>query len=317
MSTEFDIPQSAPVKKHTKRDRQDQERIEKKRKRILKHDEKSTPPKKKSRSDTHQESGAEIPKFQTSLDTSPFHEQRISLFLSVAPIAQQQPLQAVCAEHLSPLVLTYYPPLRGVIISYRNPRLCNSPNEPTDEEHPLITYARTIDEYGASFVWLTVDFLIFRPQTGDVIEGYINLQNETGIGLVCWNFFNANVDSAHLPRSWKWAMQGTHWKKLEKLKSPGRSADSPERSTASSEEEEQEQQPHTIDERQGFFQDEQGKMVEGAMVFGIKNVETSRTLDAEHGFLSVEGTMSCIKDADLFSYDRLQDPQEKAQSKGV
>ncbi|PBP25479.1 RNA polymerase Rpb7-like domain-containing protein [Diplocarpon rosae] len=44
---------------------------------------------------------------------SPFHLQTSSLYLPLAPVSQKFPLEGICAEHLSPLLLTYYPPFKG------------------------------------------------------------------------------------------------------------------------------------------------------------------------------------------------------------
>src|SRR5450432_1640489 len=57
------------------------------------------------------------------LADSPFHTQTSSIYLPLAPISQRQPLEGICAEHLSPLILTYYPQLSGVILSYSQPRM--------------------------------------------------------------------------------------------------------------------------------------------------------------------------------------------------
>ena len=59
--------------------------------------------------------------------SSPFHIQTSSIYLPLAPISQRQPLEGICAEHLSPLILTFYPPLGGVILSYNNPRISERP----------------------------------------------------------------------------------------------------------------------------------------------------------------------------------------------
>lgn len=65
------------------------------------------------------------------LSESPFRLRTASLYLAVSPIALIKPLEGLCAEHLSPLLLTYYPPLGGVILAYSNPRLSESIDDPS------------------------------------------------------------------------------------------------------------------------------------------------------------------------------------------
>ncbi|TVY54832.1 DNA-directed RNA polymerase I subunit rpa43, partial [Lachnellula suecica] len=122
---------------------------------------------------------------------SPFHLQTSSLFLPLAPVSQKKPLEGLCAEHLSPLILTYYPPLAGVLLSYHNPRLSEKPfgNDGTEE-----VLLQNIDEYAVSWAWVTAEFLLFKPEKGAWLEGYVNLANEGHVGIVCWNLFNASIE---------------------------------------------------------------------------------------------------------------------------
>jgi hypothetical protein len=54
----------------------------------------------------------------------------------LAPISQLHSLAGICAEHLSPLILTYYPPFKGVVLSYSNAQLSKHPDleEEVEEE---------------------------------------------------------------------------------------------------------------------------------------------------------------------------------------
>ena len=64
--------------------------------------------------------------------------------------------------------------------------------------------SRSIDEYGVTFVWLTADFLLFQPRRGVQLEGHITLQNESILGLICYNYFNAGIQRDKLPADWTW-----------------------------------------------------------------------------------------------------------------
>lgn len=121
---------------------------------------------------------------------SPFLQQTTSFYLSLSPCASAFPLEGLCAEHLSPLLLTYYPPLRGIVLAYKNARMSTERPDLSSKDSNSSTVSkkvlsRSIDEYGVTFVWLTADFLLCRPKKGTWIEGFVNLQNESLLGLVC------------------------------------------------------------------------------------------------------------------------------------
>ncbi|KAI9777526.1 MAG: hypothetical protein M1839_008820 [Geoglossum umbratile] len=195
----------------------------------------------------------------------PFYLQKSSLYLPLSPISYSYPLQGICAEHLSPLILTYYPPFHGVIISYSNPTLSeNPPRDSDDTKGPVL--AKSVDEYAASFVWVTADFLIFKPQRNQWIQGWVNLQSEGHIGLVCWNLFNASIERKRLPKEWKWV--GGKAK---------RRADS-ENGTDEGD-----------GEAEGYYVDGSGEKVEGLVEFKVRDCETVRERDK--GFLSIVGTL--------------------------
>lgn len=288
MSKEPDSPQIPKPKKHKKSKTNDVEKNEKKRKRSGSDDLESASHKNKKKHRTKHPIDAtrelSLPsKLQEAPVISPCYQQRSSLYLPLPPIAQKHALEGLCAEHLSPLILTYYPPFHGVIVSYSNAHLST---EPFSNSRPA--YARAIDEYAASFVWLTADFLLFKPQKGDVTEGWINLQNESNIGLLCLNFFNATIERRRLAKGWKWIAGGTKPSKSRKLKKPA------EDSSADSEddmEDTQETEENSLEDAQGYFQDAQGKKIEGLLRFRVKGVETSRGMDRETSFLNIEGTM--------------------------
>ena len=203
---------------------------------------------------------------------TPFHLQTLSLYVTLSPISQFHPLRGICAEHLSPLILTYHPALQGVVLSYHSPRLSESPEHLSHGE-TKISLAKSIDEYAVSFIWVTAEFLVFRPQRNAWLEGWINLQNEGHIGLVCWNLFNASIERKRLPDDWKWkgAVKNPVKEKLKDDEAGGETAAS--------------------GGNEGYFEDEQGNRVSGTLKFRVKDIETSTSTDREKGFLSIEGTL--------------------------
>lgn len=295
---------------------------DKKRKRTEEHSV-STSPTKKHRSSEITHDSIPIEETQQELDiaeetlqakdtveASPFFEQTSSLYLPLSPICQQYPLQGICAEHLSLLILNYYPPLDGVVLSYSNPKLSSTPPESSDddrdeEEGPVL--AQCVDEYAASFVWVTVEFLVFRPRRGCRIEGWINLQNEGNIGLVCYNFFSASIERKRLPKEWKWIRGGTGRFGARKSK----------QSAIQGEEEETLQSPRFGDE-DGYFVTGDGKRVEGALTFKVKDMEASRISDREPTFVSIEGTLlSDAEEKELRQQDFIRSQARSSRRLGV
>lgn len=269
-------------KKHGKSKDKDIEKSEKKRKRNAVDEvgiELGSPTKKhRSNGRTKSPRAQSTPKIPPQGEpVSPFHQQTSSFYLPLPPISQKHALQGICAEHISPLILTYYPPFHGVIISYSSARLSNDPQ--TEVSNPA--YARAIDEYAASFIWLTADFVVFKPGRGSVIEGHVNLQSESTIGLLCLNFFNASIERRRIPKEWEWipgGMKATGKRKSKKLA----------RDTISDSDGVAQQD---LEDAEGYFQDQAGKKVEGLLRFRVKKVDTSKSTDRETGFVSIEGTM--------------------------
>jgi DNA-directed RNA polymerase I subunit RPA43 len=210
----------------------------------------------------------------TSTTNSPFHLQTTSLYLPLSPISQSSALTGLCAEHLSPLILTYYPPLRGIVLSYSNVRLSETPSpDSSSTNEPLPVLAKSVDEYAVSFIWATADFLVFRPQKGTWIEGYVNLQNESHLGLVYLNLFSASIPRSYLPKSWKWIEDPSS-------SGPSNPKTAEKRSRGSAEV-----------EGQGHFVDENGNKVDGMVRFRIRDFETQARIESDRGFVSIEGTL--------------------------
>lgn len=279
----------ASSRKHKKqRSTRDVDASAKKRKRSEDLNTSPASPTKKHRSKHPAEDSAVTARISQSLDStdaSPFFQQTSSLYVPLSPICQRQPLQGSCAEHLSPLILTYYPPLNGVVLSYTNTKLSERlPQHEGKEEDPIL--ARSIDEYAVSFIWITADFLLFRPKRDCMIEGWVNLQNEGNLGLVCWNYFNASIERKRLPKEWRWVPGGIgHRSKSQKLKQPATD------SSIETDGGEDTVNVNGVGDEEGHFLDRNGKKVEGMITFRVQNMETSRSADREQGFLSIQGTM--------------------------
>lgn len=293
MSMNIAEPRANPSKSHRKdRDKSDKGGERKRKHKSAGAIESSPTKKQKHRKhrDSHSHQSQQTP--PEAADTSPFQSQTSSLYLPLSPIAQSHPLQGLCAEHISPLILNYYAPFNGVILSFSNPRLSNDGDNPSVTDARQKVFARSYNEYAANFVWLTADFLIFRPEHGSVIEGFINLQNETNIGLVCYNFFSASIERKRLPKDWRWVPGGMSvGKRKKKLKKP-----------ADDEMEVDDEAQGTVDltldfgDVEGHFEDDRGNRIGGVIQFKVHSVDAPRTVDWEYSIVSIQGTLLSEQD---------------------
>lgn len=262
-------------------------KFDRKRKRDIQEEYQTRIKAKKQRATNH--SGSSVSESISVIQASPVEESSLfektySLYLALSPISYLHPLPGLCAEHLSPLILTYYPPFKGVILSYSNVRLSSDPNDTPEHDRSRPILAKSVDEYAVSFVWVTADFLVFAPQRHSTLEGWINLQNEGNLGLLCLNFFNVNIERRRLPKDWTWVPARI---KIQK----GGNHDRNQPSTLIREEEAEVHNVNGINHGEGHFNDENGNRVEGLIHFRVKDFQTSRSLDRENGFVSIEGTM--------------------------
>lgn len=212
-------------------------------------------------------------------ESSPFHIQTSSLYLPLSAVSQKYPIEGICAEYLSPLILTYYPPFNGLILSYSDPIISESPFQ-NDGDTVLM---KNIDEYAVSWAWLTAEFLLLKPEKGTLLEGMITLQNEGLLAVVCWNLFNASIERGRLPNDWEWR---------ETCGTVNYGIDS---------------QNQTNDEVTGFYVDRKGQRVEGLVKFRVADIESSQ--DKERGFLTIVGTM--LSDEDEMAYVKSLRVEEK------
>lgn len=282
MSSQDPASQQTPSKKSKKSKRSEGEKSAKKRKRaeaveedVEVADASQSSPAKRSRHTQHDTNAKSTTEARRIEDTkillksdTPFFTQTTSFYLALSPIGQRNPLEGLCAEHLSPLILTYYTPLKGVILSYANPRLSEKP-PPSVPQEP--TLSRATDEYAVTYCWLTADFTVLRPARGAWIEGHVTVQSPSHVGLVCWNLFSASIDKRHLPRGWRWSARGKT--------SSGQGLRAA--SVVSGQQ----------DDVEGYFLNENGEKVEGMVKFRIRDFDVTTEMGKEKGFTSIEGTM--------------------------
>ncbi|KAF7167446.1 hypothetical protein CNMCM5623_000806 [Aspergillus felis] len=278
----------------------------------------------KSKEKSKQRSSEDAP----STSDSPYVLTTATLYLPLSPISisPTHALASLLAEHLSPLLLTYYPPLQGVILAYSNASISSEPpsasspsSDPQDNPQPL-TLAKTADEYGVLYVYLTATFLVFRPQRGQILEGWVNVQSEGFLGAVVLNLFSVGIERKRLPSNWKWVPPG------EEEEDGFHSGEKPKKKVFSSTEDEDDSEPsshfdpekehfkpislasdanpfsETMDlnngsaeddeaAAEGYFQSISGHRVRGTVRFRVVDIDVIPGSDRERAFLSIEGTM--------------------------
>ena len=195
---------------------------------------------------------------------SPFVQQTTSFYLALSPCAHAFALEGLLAEHISPLILTYVPPLKGILLSYENPRMSEQPSGVRSKDaEPVMS--QSLNEYGVTFVWLTAEFTVFRPRKGTYLEGFVNVQNESMLGLVCHNFFNAMIERDKLPKDWKWVDDSDEGAQTQTRK-------------------------RTL-QGVGHFEDGGGEEIEGKLVFRVDDFEANPGSDGGPGTVSLVGTL--------------------------
>jgi DNA-directed RNA polymerase I subunit RPA43 len=103
------------------------------------------------------------------------------------------------------------------------------------------------------------------------MEGYLNLQNESHISLILWNFFTVTISQRRLPKGWVWH-------------------DYYEENTGTSDPEDKPMRRTT--EQWGAWYDGQGNEIQGSLRFRIKDWDCAPPgSDGEGSFLSIEGSM--------------------------
>ncbi|KAK2839259.1 hypothetical protein FQN49_006321 [Arthroderma sp. PD_2] len=246
-----------------------------------------------------------------------FHRVTTTIYLPLSPISisPTHAVSSLLAEHISPLLLTYYPPVRGVVLAYSNPLISATKPTPastsayTPNPEPL-TLAKTAGEYGVLHTYLTLTFLVFRPERGQTLEGWINVQSEDFLGAIVFNLFSIGIERRRLPADWKWIAPGQQPDK------PSTNTTTTTSPTSSKEDEDDEDEADSDKENfkplalngeasqfddassaeTGYFQTRSGKRVRGTIRFRVRDVDVIPGSERDKGFLSLEGTMLSRED---------------------
>ena len=98
--------------------------------------------------------------------------------------------------------MTYFPKAKGVVIAYSNLKL-SPENKTTDTDDNPIYVSTVSNSSPFTYLWVTVDLLIWQPNAGDIIEGYSYMQTASHIGLLVHDTFNATIKKLNIPAEWR------------------------------------------------------------------------------------------------------------------
>lgn len=195
-----------------------------------------------------------------------FQVVRTRLYVSVAPCHITNPVNGIKAQHLDPLIMTYFAKAQGVVLSYSNISVSKEHHSLDTAEEP-ITIAKVGESTPFAFMWITVDLLIWRPQIGDTLEGYIYMQTASHIGLLVHDTFNASIKFRNIPQDWEFV---------------------PSQADEFDDSEETEAKLSKF-RSYGYWADASGTKVEGKITFSVRAVHsTGRMLSVEGSLVSPE-----------------------------
>lgn len=274
----------------------------------------------------------------TNVPDSPYSLTTATLYLPLSPISisPTHALASLLAEHLSPLLLTYYPPLKGVVLAYSNASISTTPpdvsSSSTSSNPQPLTLAVSSHEYGVLYVYLTATFLVFRPQKGQILEGWVNVQSEGFLGAVVLNLFSVGIERKRLPADWKWVPPGEEQDNASNsgstvAKTEDEESDATSEHPSKFDPEKEHFRPVSLasdanplsetlngvqgsdaaaaaaagggveeDVTDGYFQSVSGHRVRGTVRFRVLDIDVIPGTDRERGFMSIEASMLSPED---------------------
>ncbi|KAJ6264385.1 DNA-directed RNA polymerase I subunit RPA43 [Drechslerella dactyloides] len=123
--------------------------------------------------------------------STPYALTTAARYLPISPAYSATPHVGIQRDHLDPLVLKYDAALSGVVLLHRNLRFESSAAEIRGES-PF------------AFAWCRVEFVLFQPVVGMVLEGWVNDVSPSHVGMLFGNVFSVAVKAAGIPDGWRW-----------------------------------------------------------------------------------------------------------------
>ncbi|CCJ29645.1 unnamed protein product [Pneumocystis jirovecii] len=119
---------------------------------------------------------------------NPFYCLKIESYISIPPIYSSSPMKGV-EYYLDTMILSYLPNIQGIMLAHRNCEFIDKT-------------AKIYHESPFAFAWVQFEMLVWKTKTGDFLEGIVNLQSPSHIGLLVSGFFNASIPKSAIPKAW-------------------------------------------------------------------------------------------------------------------
>lgn len=179
-----------------------------------------------------------------------FHKVSTSMYVSLAPVFSQRPVAGIKSQHLDPLVTRYFAPAGGVVLAHYNLKLYKRGSE-SDKASVM---GKFVNESPFTFMWISTDLLVWKPQVGDRLEGYVNMQTPSHIGLLVHDTFNCSIKYANIPEDWVFT---------------------PFAESGNTSQEPTVAKKDRVRQSMGYWSDGSGQRVDGKLEFIIKSVHTT------------------------------------------
>lgn len=215
---------------------------------------------------------------QESKTSQCFYNVRARLYVNIAPIYIKDARKGVAKLHLDPLLMNYSPMLRGVVVSHSNMEF--------EQQEAKVMY-----DSPYSYVWISAEFLVWRPKEGQQVEGYINMQSPSHIGLLIHDTFNASIKKDLMPADWTFVPNQEDENAQDEDDSTNQPTQEDEAltendpsSNSTSETAKSTSHAHAAISM-GYWVDGQGKRVDGTIQFTIRRVFFSAKMVSVQGAL--------------------------------
>lgn len=190
----------------------------------------------------------------------------ISLYVSLAPIYSQNLLQGIMKQHLNPMVMKYNVQVNGVVLGYE--KLQVSDADPLHDDNSPEKLIKLTPDSPFGFTWCSCDLLVWQPQVGDVVEGWIFIQSVSHFGLLIHDAFNASIKKNYIPEDWTFIQNEEH-----------------DKDSQINEDQNEDNNKSAFTSSMGHWVDANGEKVDGKLKFQIRSVYTKGKV------ISVDGTL--------------------------
>lgn len=192
-----------------------------------------------------------------------------TLYVSLAPLYLQNPDQGIMKQHLNPMVMKYNSKIGGIVLGYDNLTILDS-DPLVDEETSNTKLIKITPDTPFGFTWCTVEFFVWQPQVGDVLEGNVFIQSASHIGLLIHDAFNASIKKNNIPSDWTFMRNEEQVTEDVEIRDENNDNDAPKV-----------HKPHSM----GYWVDSNGEQIDGKLKFTVRNIYTTGRV------VSVEGTL--------------------------